>query len=94
MAGPIRCGGTKINSPEPQLTTVFAPYPTQPLLALFDPPVKRACGRPRCDLYFNGWIHFPAIGFAVLTRIEVHGQWEHRFDCAGKGTTPRPKDFA
>jgi hypothetical protein len=64
-------GWTKIRSFDPLLTTIWPAYPAQPLLALFDPPVESAAWRPRCCLDFDRQIHFAAISFAVLTRIEI-----------------------
>ena len=38
---------TKITSFDPALLTVRTTYPTEPLLTLFDPPIKLAAWRPR-----------------------------------------------
>jgi hypothetical protein len=64
-------GWPKIRSFDPSLTAVWTAYPSQPLLALFDPPVELASSGPRGCLNLDGRIHFPAIRFAVLTRIEI-----------------------
>jgi hypothetical protein len=61
----------KIRSFDPSLTAVWTAYPSQPLLALFDPPVQLASSGPRGCLNLEGRIHFPAIRFAVLIRIEI-----------------------
>jgi hypothetical protein len=68
------------------LTAVWTAYPSQPLLALFDPPVELASSGPRGCLNLDGRIHFPTIRFAVLTRIEIpHVSLEHAFDSGGRG---------
>jgi hypothetical protein len=41
--GLTRFGGPDIGGPDPLLATVMTAYPAQPLLALFHPPIKRAC---------------------------------------------------
>ena len=64
-------GWPKIRSFDPSSTAVWTAYPSQPLLALFDPPVELASSGPRGCLNLDGRIHFPAIRFAVLTRIEI-----------------------
>ena len=64
-------GWPKIRSFDPSLTAVWTAHPSQPLLALFDPPVELASSGPRGCLNLDGRIHFPAIRFAVLTRIEI-----------------------
>jgi hypothetical protein len=61
----------KIRSFDPSLTAVWTAYPSQPLLALFDPPVELASSGPRGRLNLDGRLHFPAIRFAVLTRSEI-----------------------
>jgi hypothetical protein len=63
--------GTKINSSDPTLTSVFASDTPKPLAPLFHPPVERAAGRPRCCLHFDGRVHFSAIGFGIPSRVEV-----------------------
>jgi hypothetical protein len=42
-----------------------------PKIRSFDPPVELASSGPRGCLNLDGRIHFPAIRFAVLTRIEI-----------------------
>jgi hypothetical protein len=64
-------GWPKIRSFDPSLTAVWTAYSPQPLLALFDPPVELASSGPPGCLNLDGRIHFPAIRFAVLTRIEI-----------------------
>ena len=74
---------TKISGFDPLLSSVRtsdAPVPLRAWSMLLDPPVERASNRPRCCLDFDRRIDFSAIGFAVLTRIEIDGQWEHVFD--------------
>ena len=68
-----RCAarGTKISSSNPTLTTVFAPHPTQPLLALFHPPIKAASTRPRGCLHLDRRIDFSAICFGTLLHLVV-----------------------
>ena len=68
---PALLGLAKINSLDPSLTSVGTSYTAKPLLALFDPPVELASSGPRGCLNLDGRIHFPAIRFAVLTRIEI-----------------------
>jgi hypothetical protein len=79
-------GWPKIRSFDPSLTAVWTAHPSQPLLALFDPPVELASSGPRGCLNLDGRIHFPTIRFAVLTRIEIpHVSLEHAFDSGGRG---------
>jgi hypothetical protein len=54
----VAFGGPKISSPDPALLAVSTPYPSGPLLTLFDPPIKAASWRPRSHLDLDGWINF------------------------------------
>jgi hypothetical protein len=58
--------GTKINSFDPTLTAVFAAYPTQPLLALFHPPIELTTWRPRGCLDLDGWVDYTAVSLRKL----------------------------
>ena len=80
---------SKISGLYPPLTPVRTPHSTEPLAAFSDPPVKRAAGRPRCQLDLDRRIDLSAIGFAVLTRIEIpHGLiWNVRSIVEGSGRT-------
>jgi hypothetical protein len=51
------------------LTTIFAPHPTQPLLALFHPTIQPTIWRPRGHLDLDGWINFPAIYGQTLCQV-------------------------
>jgi hypothetical protein len=51
---------------------VLAPDPTQPLLPLFDPPVKADTWRPRGHLHLNRRVNRPTVSVAVLTWIQLH----------------------
>ena len=62
---------TKINRSDPPLTAIFTTYATQPLLPFLDPPIERACRRPGGYVNLDRWIYFAAMGFAVLTGIEI-----------------------
>jgi hypothetical protein len=68
-------GRPNISRSDPPLPTVFAPHPAQPLLALFDPPIKPASSRPRGHLHLDRWVDFSAISFGMLPHIivaEIH----------------------
>jgi hypothetical protein len=57
------------------LASVLAPHPTQPLLALFDPPIEPTTTRPRGHLDLDRRIDFPAISLRTPLQIvvaEVH----------------------
>jgi hypothetical protein len=56
---------------DPPLTPIRTAYATPPLLAFLDPPIERASRRPGGCLNLDRWIYFPAIRFAVLSRIEI-----------------------
>ncbi|HEX3198230.1 MAG TPA: hypothetical protein VHR39_11840 [Propionibacteriaceae bacterium] len=53
------------------MTAVWTAYPTYPLLAFLHPPIECAARRPRGCLDLDGRVDLSAIGFAVLTRIEI-----------------------
>jgi hypothetical protein len=76
----------KISSLDPPLFSVWTAYPAHPFPALLDPPVESARRGPSGDLHFNRWIHFPAIRFGELTRVEVlHVLFKHECDFAKRG---------
>jgi hypothetical protein len=80
--------GTKINSSDPPLTTVFAPHPTPPLLPLFHPPIEPTFRRPRGHLDRYRWINFPTISCGKLLQVivaEIHKLLEHACALCGKG---------
>jgi hypothetical protein len=67
--------GTKINSPDPPLTTVCTTYPTEPPLALFHPPIEPASWRPGGRLNLDRWVDFSAISLGKLLHVliaEIH----------------------
>jgi hypothetical protein len=54
----IPCSSSRF---DPPLAAVFATYATQPLLALFHPPIELASCRPGSRLNLDRWIDFAAI---------------------------------
>jgi hypothetical protein len=59
-------GRTKISSFDPMLPAVFALHTTQPLLALFHPPIELASWGPRGRLDLDRWVDYTAVSFSKL----------------------------
>src|SRR5215211_727203 len=83
----------KISCFDPPLRAIWTPDSAKPLPAFLHPPVELATGRPCGCLDLNRRIDLAAIGFAVLTRIEVtHTSSEH--DCESPVRGPRRRPIA